>query len=101
MSRNERQGWIAAIVFAAWVAGCASTPVERKDAMSGSLIELRDSMVEMQGQIGQTLASLDGLISAPPERLRDANQSGAAAARALDTTIADLQVLTQTVAPSE
>ncbi|WP_169924105.1 DUF2959 family protein [Sulfurifustis variabilis] len=48
------------------VAGCASTPVERKEA---SLVDLHDSMVAIRGQIDKTLASLNGLTSASPDRL--------------------------------
>src|ERR1051325_1446007 len=66
--------WIGAIVIAVWVAGCASTPVERKDATSNSLVELRDSMMATRGQIEKTLASLNGLTRASPNQLRDAFQ---------------------------
>lgn len=71
---NRNIGWVGAIVVAVWVAGCASTPVERKDATSSSLLELRDSMIATRGQIEQTLASLNNLTSAPPGNLRDAFQ---------------------------
>ena len=63
--------WIGVIVIAVWVAGCASTPYERREATSGSLVDLRDSMVATRGQIEQTLASLNGLTSAPPDQLRE------------------------------
>ena len=71
---NRQIGWIGIIVVAFWVAGCASTPVERKDATSSSLVDLRDSMMATRGQIEKTLASLNGLTSAPPDRLRAAYQ---------------------------
>jgi len=68
----DRQiSWIGVIVVAVWVAGCASTPYERREATSSSLVDLRDSMVVTRGQIEQTLASLNGLTSAPPDQLRD------------------------------
>jgi len=69
---DRKLSWAGAIVVAVWVAGCASTPVERRDAASSSLAELRDSMVATRGQIEQTLASLNGLTSAAPDELRDA-----------------------------
>lgn len=69
---DRRISWLGAITVAVWVAGCASTPLERKDAASSSLVELRDSMVAIRGQIEQTLTSLNRLTSAPPSALRDA-----------------------------
>lgn len=71
---NRQIGWIGIIVVAFGVAGCASTPVERKDATSSSLVDLRDSMMATRGQIEKTLTSLNGLTSAPPDRLRAAYQ---------------------------
>lgn len=68
---DRKTSWVGVIVVAVWVAGCASTPVERKEA---SLVELRDSMVTIRGQIDKTLASLNGLTSAPPDGLRAAYQ---------------------------
>lgn len=63
---DRRTSWVGVIVVAVWVAGCASTPVERKEA---SLVDLHDSMVAIRGQVDKTLASLNGLTSAPPDRL--------------------------------
>ena len=71
---NRNTGWVGAVVAAVLVAGCASTAVERKDATSGSMVDVRESLVATRGQIDQTLASLNGLIGAPPDRLRDAYQ---------------------------
>jgi hypothetical protein len=71
---NRISGWVGAIMVAGSVVGCASTPVERKDATSSSMVEVRDSMVATRGQIDKTLASLNGLMGAPPDRLRDAYQ---------------------------
>lgn len=68
---DRRIRWVGVIAIAVWVAGCASTPVERKEA---SLIDLRDSMAAIRGQIDKTLASLNGLTSAPPDRLPAAYQ---------------------------
>jgi hypothetical protein len=69
---DRKIGWLGAIVVALLAAGCASTPVERKDAASSSLVELRDAMMATRGQIEKTLVSLNGLTNAPPDRLRDA-----------------------------
>jgi hypothetical protein len=66
---DRKIGWVGIIVVAIWFAGCASTPVERKEE---SVVELRDSMMAIRGQIDKTLASLNGLTSAPPDRLRAA-----------------------------
>lgn len=60
------------VVFALLIAGCASTSLERQDATSTSLVELRDAMIATRGQIAQTLASLDALTNASPDNLRDA-----------------------------
>jgi len=68
---DRKLGWFGVIVVAIWVAGCASTPVERKEA---SVVDLRDSMMAIRGQIDKTLASLNGLMSAPPDRLHSAYQ---------------------------
>lgn len=54
--------------------GCASTPLQRQDATSSSLVELRDAMIATRGQIEQTLTSLDALTHAPPDGLRAAYQ---------------------------
>lgn len=69
---DRRLNRVGAIVVAVWVAGCASTPLERKEAASSSMVELRDSMVETRGQIEKTLVSLNGLMTAPPDGLRPA-----------------------------
>jgi hypothetical protein len=71
---DRKIGWVGAVVVAVWVAGCASTPVERKDAASSSLVELRDSMVATRAQIGKTLTSLTGLTIAAPGQLGAAYQ---------------------------
>lgn len=64
---DRQTSWVGVIVVVAVsVAGCASTPVERKEA---SLVDLHDSMVAIRGQIDKTLASLNGLTSASPDRL--------------------------------
>jgi len=68
---DRKIGWVGVIMVAIWVAGCASTPVERKEK---SAVEVRDSMMAIRGQIDKTLASLNGLTSAPPDRLRAAYQ---------------------------
>lgn len=69
---DRKLNWVGAIVVAVWVAGCASTPFERKEAASSSMVELRDSMVATRGQIEKTLVSLNGLMTAPPDGLRAA-----------------------------
>ena len=70
MERKLR--WVGAIVVAVWVAGCASTPLERREAASSSMVELRDSMVATRGQIEKTMVSLNGLMTAAPDGLRPA-----------------------------
>lgn len=72
---HRKISWLGAIAVAVWVAGCASTPVERKDAASSSLVELRDSMVATRAQIGKTLSSLNGLTLASPDQLGTAYQA--------------------------
>ena len=69
---DRKLNWVGAIVVAVWVAGCASTPFERKEAAASSMVELRDSMVATRGQIEKTLVSLNGLMTAPPDGLRAA-----------------------------
>ena len=69
---NTKRNWVGAIVLAFWAAGCASTPVERQDAASNSLVELRNSMIATRGQIEQTLASLSELTRASADDLRAA-----------------------------
>ncbi|MFP5350282.1 MAG: DUF2959 family protein [Gammaproteobacteria bacterium] len=71
---NRQIRWIGIVVVALGFVGCASTAVERKDATSSSLVDLRDSMMATRGQIDKTLVSLNGLTSAPPGRLRAAYQ---------------------------
>lgn len=63
---------VGALVVALGAAGCASTPFERKEATTDSMVELRESMVETRGQIEKTLVSLNGLMTAPPDGLRQA-----------------------------
>lgn len=63
---------LGVVVLALSIAACASTPLERQDAASTSLVELRDAMMATRGQIAQTLASLDELTNAAPDGLRDA-----------------------------
>lgn len=65
---------LLAVAVALLIVGCANTPLERQDATSSSLVELRDAMIATRGQIEQTLVSLDALTSATPDRLRSTYQ---------------------------
>src|SRR5689334_12140176 len=71
---NNTIARLGALVLAVLIAGCASTPLQRQDATSSSLVDLRDSMIATRGQIQQTLASLDALTNASPDHLRAAYQ---------------------------
>lgn len=69
---NRSLMWLGATVLVASLTGCASTSIERKDAASNSMEELRDTMVETRGKIEKTLVSLNGLMTARPDDLRRA-----------------------------
>ena len=64
----------AVLALALAGAGCASNPVERKEDTVKSLNQTRDEMADVRSQIDETLASLNALMTAPPEDLRGAYQ---------------------------
>jgi murein L,D-transpeptidase YcbB/YkuD len=81
--------------------------LERFQSIDGSLAAARKAFApfianlqDVKKVVGNDLTPKGVAGVASTAVVQNANQSGAAAARALDVTIADLQVLTQTLAPS-
>lgn len=72
MDRRIRINVIGIIVIGIFMASCVTTPVERQEATTQSLTELREAMKATRAQIDRTLASLDALLSVPEAQLRDA-----------------------------
>lgn len=61
--------------FGLWmffVAGCATTPVERQQDTARSLAEVRDGIAATEQQIDKTLSSLQSVINAPADNLGQA-----------------------------
>lgn len=66
---NKNSVWIGVLVLGISLSSCASTQLDRQDASSSSMVELRESMVVTRAQITQTLSSLDALTAAEPDDL--------------------------------
>jgi hypothetical protein len=78
---------LIAVLGAALVTGCASSPVERQRATVDSLVQLHDTVAATEQHIEQTLAGLLALMHAPPAQVtqaytRYASQANAMAAQA-------------------
>lgn len=54
------------------LAGCATSPVERRENVAHDVTDVKSGMIETRGQIDKTLASLDSLVHAPPSSLEKA-----------------------------
>jgi hypothetical protein len=60
------------IVVAFFVtSACSTTPVDRRENVKGQLSEVKIDMVEARLQIDRALVSLNALLTAPPESLRE------------------------------
>ena len=62
----------AILVMAVVVSSCGTTPVKRQERAADTLSDVTEGMVATRTQIDKTLTSLNALMSAPPNKLRDA-----------------------------
>src|SRR2546430_16819419 len=64
--------WVWIFFFAIVGGACSTPPVERQERTAQTLGNLTEDMKATRFHIEKTLASLNGLVSAPPDHLREA-----------------------------
>jgi hypothetical protein len=69
---NSQWIWAGIAALAIGLAGCASTPVERKEQTAESLSDTKHEMAAVRARIDDTLASLEQLVNASPPDLQKA-----------------------------
>lgn len=81
---NTHMRFIGAIVLAWFMVACATPTVERQERTARTASELTQEMIATRAQIDRALASLEILLSAPPESMRVAYDQYVADVNAID-----------------
>lgn len=88
--QTSRVVWIMALL-AVGLTACATGAMQRQERSVDSVAETRTEMADLREQIERTMASLNTLISAPPDELRKAYQRYAKDVEATQAQAADMQ----------
>jgi hypothetical protein len=73
------------------LAGCSTSPVERKENVTRSVADLRSELLKTRGQIDQTLNSLQQLVIASPSNISQAYKQYAQDVEALKQQARQMQ----------